>query len=60
MEEESSGGNDTGVRVSIFDYSVDKHFNALDTISKLCEEPESEGLDESDVQRLSSTVTFLR
>lgn len=60
MEEESSGGNDTGVRVSIFDYSVDKHFKALDTISKLCEEPESEGLDESDVQRLSSTVTFLR
>lgn len=59
MEEESVGGN-TGVRISLFDYSAENHFKVIDTISKLCEEPESDGLDNSNIQRLSSTITFLR
>ncbi|KAK6238872.1 hypothetical protein QUC31_004341 [Theobroma cacao] len=49
-----------GVRVSIFDCSIENHFRAMDTICKLCEEPESDGPDETDIQRFSSSITFLR
>lgn len=49
-----------GVRVSMFDYSVENHLRAINTISKLCEEPENDGHDECDIQRLSSTMTFIR
>ncbi|XWS47227.1 hypothetical protein CRYUN_Cryun14cG0134400 [Craigia yunnanensis] len=59
MEEEPFTGG-PGVRVSIFDNSIENHFRAMDTISKLCEEPKIEGLDETDIQRFSSSITFLR
>lgn len=49
-----------GVRVSMFDYSAENHLNVMDTISNLCGENVDEGLDESDIQRLSSSITFLR
>lgn len=58
MEEPLKGR--PGVRVSIFDCSIENHFRAMDTISKLCEEPESDGPDETDIQRFSSSITFLR
>ncbi|KAL5862326.1 hypothetical protein ACOSQ3_003613 [Xanthoceras sorbifolium] len=61
MEEELLGSNSGGgVSVLKFDHSVENHFEAIDTISKLCGEPESDGLDEVDMQRLSSSITFLR
>ncbi|TXG58302.1 hypothetical protein EZV62_016131 [Acer yangbiense] len=61
MEEELLGSsNSGGISVSKFDHSVESHFEAIDTISKLCEEPESDGLDEVDIQRLSSSIIFLR
>ncbi|XVF32182.1 hypothetical protein REPUB_Repub17cG0059900 [Reevesia pubescens] len=59
MEEEPMNGG-PGVRVSIFDYSIENHFRAMDTISKLCEESKIEGLDETDIQRFFSSITFLR
>ncbi|XVF21369.1 hypothetical protein REPUB_Repub12eG0084500 [Reevesia pubescens] len=59
MEEEHLDGG-PGVRVSIFDYSIENHFKAMDTISKLCEEPKIDGLDETEILRFSSSITFLR
>ncbi|XP_040972627.1 uncharacterized protein [Gossypium hirsutum] len=57
-EEPLNGG--PGAKVSVFDYSVENHFRAMDTISKLCEEPKIDGLDETDIRRFSSSITFLR
>ncbi|KAJ4829849.1 hypothetical protein Tsubulata_035047 [Turnera subulata] len=55
-------GDGDGVRVSLFDYSVENHFDAMDAISKLCEETETEPPipDETEIRRLSSSITFLR
>lgn len=47
------------ITVSLFDYSVDNHFKAMDMISKLCGEVEFQ-FDPSEIQRLSSSITFLR
>lgn len=47
-------------KVSLFDESSENHFRAMDSISKLCGEPEEGSLDESEIQRLSSSITFLR
>ncbi|XP_015901975.2 uncharacterized protein LOC107434962 isoform X2 [Ziziphus jujuba] len=47
-------------KVSLFDESVENHFRAMDTISKLCREPEEGSVDQSEIQRLSSSITFLR
>jgi hypothetical protein len=52
--------NGPRVTVSAFDYSVENHFRAVDTISQLCGEADDGGLEESEVQRLASSVTFLR
>jgi hypothetical protein len=52
--------NGPRVTVSAFDYSVENHFGAVDTISQLCGEADDGGLEESEVQRLASSVTFLR
>ncbi|KAK8289975.1 hypothetical protein V6Z12_D07G229200 [Gossypium hirsutum] len=57
-EEPLYGG--PGAKVSVFDYSVENHFRAMDTISKLCEEPKIDGLYETDIRRFSSSITFLR
>ncbi|KAK8517948.1 hypothetical protein V6N12_016782 [Hibiscus sabdariffa] len=58
MEESPNDG--PRVKVSVFDDSIENHFRAMDTISKLCEEPKNDDLDETDVQRFSSSITFLR
>ncbi|KAK2978877.1 hypothetical protein RJ640_030926 [Escallonia rubra] len=47
------------IKVSLFDESVENHFKAVDTISELCGEAEGE-LDQAEIARLSSSVTFLR
>ncbi|CAI0549829.1 unnamed protein product [Linum tenue] len=50
-----------GVEVLTFDYSVENHFNAIDTISELCGEPGAGvPLDEAEIQRLSPSITFLK
>ena len=57
--EDCNGG--PSVRVSKFDYSVENHLNAVDRISELCGEAvEDNALDQSEIQRFSSLVTFLR
>ncbi|XP_039003969.1 uncharacterized protein LOC120130887 isoform X2 [Hibiscus syriacus] len=58
MEEPPNDG--PGAKVSVFDDSIDNHFRAMDTISKICEEPKNDDLDETDIQRFSSSITFLR
>lgn len=61
MEEEDLLRHDgAGIRVSVFDYSIENHFNAMDSISNLCGEAETDSLEESEIQRLSSSITFLR
>lgn len=62
-EEQSTGHLDyPRVKVSEFDYCVENHFTAIDTIAELCGEAEDGdgGIDESDIQRFSSSTTFLR
>ncbi|GMJ01191.1 hypothetical protein like AT1G19485 [Hibiscus trionum] len=58
--EEKPMNDGPGAKVSVFDYSIENHFRAMDTISKLCEEPKNISLDETDIQRFSSSITFLR
>lgn len=49
------------VPVSLFEFSVENHFKAMDTISRLCEEEaEANAIRESEIERLSSTILFLR
>nr|GEZ49719.1 hypothetical protein [Tanacetum cinerariifolium] len=48
-----------GVPVSKFDYSVENHFKAMDKIGLIDDESLIE-YDETEIQRLSSSVTFLR
>ncbi|XAR58567.1 hypothetical protein NMG60_11014014 [Bertholletia excelsa] len=49
-----------GISVSEFDYSVDNHFQAIDRICKLCGETGCDDLDKNEIERLSSSITFLR
>ncbi|KAJ8899567.1 hypothetical protein K2173_018541 [Erythroxylum novogranatense] len=60
--EEPLGCSESGIRVSLFDYSVENHFKAMDSISRLCRMAESEAdpLEEAEFQRLSSSITFLK
>ena len=47
--------------VSEFDYCVDNYFKAIETISKLCgEDDEDYALQQTEIQRLSASLTFLR
>ncbi|KAJ7976092.1 General transcription factor 3C polypeptide 2 [Quillaja saponaria] len=55
-----NGGNDARVHVSLFDYSVENFFGAMDTISKLFGEAEDDNIPQNEIQRLSSSITFLR
>ncbi|KAA0043896.1 DNA binding protein, putative isoform 1 [Cucumis melo var. makuwa] len=50
------------VKVSEFDPCVENHFRAMDAIVELCCEAEEGdgGIDESDIQRFSSSTIFLR
>ncbi|CAI9097780.1 OLC1v1034269C4 [Oldenlandia corymbosa var. corymbosa] len=49
-----------GITVSEFDYSVQNHFKAVDTISRLCGETDQQGFDPAEIRRLSSSITFIR
>lgn len=46
-------------RISLFDYSVENHLKAVDSISDLCGEANTD-IDKTDIDRLTSSVTFLR
>ena len=54
--------NGDRVTVSEFDYCVDNHFRAIETISKLCREDDEDyyALQQTEIQCLSSSLTFLR
>ncbi|KAJ0247786.1 Transducin/WD40 repeat-like superfamily protein [Hirschfeldia incana] len=59
-EEEPSGSGEEGCSsISTFDYSVENHLKAVDSITDLCGEA-SNVIDKADINRLSSSVTFLR
>lgn len=55
----SSSLGDSGIEVSMFDSSAENHFRAMDTIYKLCGEGNTGGFDDDEIERLSSTITFL-
>ncbi|XP_055812280.1 uncharacterized protein LOC129882138 isoform X2 [Solanum dulcamara] len=48
-----------GIPVSLFDYSVENHIKAVDTISKLTGVPEIDDTDRTELDRLASSITFL-
>ena len=58
----SDCNGDRVVTVSEFDYCVDNHFRAIETISKLCGEDDEDyyALQQTKIQRLSSSLAFLR
>ena len=56
----SSSCDDIGIEVSLFDSSAENHFRAMDTIYELCGEGNTGGFDDEEIERLSSTITFLR
>ncbi|CAK7336486.1 unnamed protein product [Dovyalis caffra] len=58
-QEELLGGNGAGIRVSAFDYSIENHFQAMDMISKLCGETETDSVEETEIQCYKSSITFL-
>ena len=59
--EKPSDCNGDRVMVSEFDYCVDNYFKAIETISKLCgEDDEDYALQQTEIQRLSASLTFLR
>ncbi|KAK7392586.1 hypothetical protein VNO78_21029 [Psophocarpus tetragonolobus] len=54
-------GDVSGVRISLFDFSVENFFQYMDIIARLCGEQEHyAALDRSEIQTISSSVTFLR
>lgn len=55
-EEEPSGSGEKGCIISLFDYSVENHLKAVDSI---CGEAGSD-IGKTDINRLLSSVTFLR
>ncbi|XP_027173234.1 uncharacterized protein LOC113772936 [Coffea eugenioides] len=64
VRKENTGGDKSefphGITVSLFDDSVENHFKAVDNISKLCGETDMDDFDPAEIQRLSSSITFLR
>lgn len=54
------GDHSPTTATSLFDYSAENHFKAVDTISKLCGEPENPDFDPAEIDRLASSITFLR
>ncbi|KAH0632380.1 hypothetical protein KY290_038602 [Solanum tuberosum] len=55
----AGGASSSGIPVSLFDYSVENHFKAVDTISKLTGVPEIDDTDRTELNRLASSITFL-
>jgi len=51
----------SGVRIALFDFSVENFFRDMDTIVRLCgQEDDVAGTDQMEIQRMSSSVIFLR
>ncbi|KAJ9542634.1 hypothetical protein OSB04_029140 [Centaurea solstitialis] len=63
VDQDGDGNDDKGlppgISVANFDYSVKKHLKAMDKILELSGESKFE-YDQSEIQRMSSSVTFLR
>ncbi|BFG38665.1 hypothetical protein CerSpe_249390 [Prunus speciosa] len=61
QNDEESSRDGPRVSVSMFDDSVENHFRVMDTIAKLCGEAEEDHrIEDSEIQSLSSPITFLR
>lgn len=58
-EKLAGGESPSGIPVSLFDYSVENHLKAVDTISKLTGVPEIDDTDRTELNRLASSITFL-
>ncbi|KAL1207797.1 hypothetical protein V5N11_013971 [Cardamine amara subsp. amara] len=58
-EDELPTSGEEECRISLFDYSVENHLKAVESITGLCGEATTD-LDQNDISRLSSSVTFLR
>ena len=56
----SSGSSSSRVRVSPFDYTVENFFRYIDTVATLCGEEQNVDFKSSEIQRFTSSVTFLR
>ena len=56
----SDCNGDNAVTVSEFDYCVDNHFRTIETISKLCGEDDYYALQQTEIQRFSSSLTFFK
>lgn len=48
------------ISVSEFDYSVENHFKAVDKIVELCGQSGKVDSDQSEIERFSNSITFLR
>ncbi|XP_077230146.1 transducin/WD40 repeat-like superfamily protein [Tasmannia lanceolata] len=53
------GISNAEIAVSMFDYSIENHFQAIKTISLLCGITDEESFAESEIERFSLSVTFL-
>lgn len=60
IDDDDKGDHSPRTATSLFDYSIENHFKTMDTISKLCGEPENPDFDPAEIDRLSSSITFLR
>lgn len=60
IDDDDKGDHSPITATSLFDYSIENHFKAMDTISKLCGEPENPDFDPAEIDRLSSSITFSR
>ncbi|KAL2323078.1 hypothetical protein Fmac_027457 [Flemingia macrophylla] len=57
----NNGGAAIGFRISPFDFSVENFFRDMDAIARLSgEEEPAAAFDQTEIQRISSSVTFLR
>lgn len=57
----SNTSGESNLKVSLFNFSVENFFHDMDTIAKLCgEEERNAAVEESEIKRMSSSVTFLR
>ncbi|XP_010558993.1 PREDICTED: LOW QUALITY PROTEIN: uncharacterized protein LOC104827512 [Tarenaya hassleriana] len=58
-DEEPSRSGQEGSSVSLFDYSYENHLKEINWIADLCDETGTD-FDENEINRLSSSITFLR
>lgn len=59
MPEKDTPAKAPEIEVCYFDNSVENHFKAMDKIAELCGDGELQ-FDQKELQRLSSSITFLR